>query len=297
MRALLVATVLVLVAALSSLVIMHVQSVETRLPDTETAAYVIHPAEAAAIPVAPTTPIAPAAEPPVVVPPGPELGSRGTLVFVIDDAGHNLRDLEPFLNFPGPITIAVLPGLPYSAEAARRVRASGRELLLHQPMESIGGTDPGPGAIMAGMGSDEIRAIISRNLDELGPVAGMNNHEGSRITMDAEAMETILDISRERGIFFLDSRTTAQSAAPQVARRLGITIGERDIFVDNSQDRESMIYFINRGLLVAERRGSAIMIGHAWSPELAPLLKEMYSDLIERGYSFSSVADIIARKQ
>ena len=205
LRALLVATVLVLVAALSSLVIMHVQSVETRLPDTETAAYVIHPAEAAAIPVAPTTPIAPAAEPPVVVPPGPEPGSRGALVFVIDDAGHNLRDLEPFLNFPGPITIAVLPGLPYSAEAARRVRASGRELLLHQPMESIGGTDPGPGAIMAGMGSDEIRAIISRNLDELGPVAGMNNHEGSRITMDAEAMETILDISRERGIFFLDS--------------------------------------------------------------------------------------------
>jgi len=164
-------------------------------------------------------------------------------------------------------------------------------------MESIGGTDPGPGAVMAGMGSDEIRAIINRNLDELWPVAGMNNHEGSRITMDAQAMETILALSQERGILFLDSRTTAQTAAPQVASRLGITIGERDIFVDNSQDRESMLYFISRGLLVAEQNGWAIMIGHVWSPELAPLLKELYADLIGQGFSFSSVAEIIAQKR
>ena len=105
------------------------------------------------------------------VPERPSIPSRGTLVFVIDDAGHNLRDLEPFLAFPGPLTIAVLPGLPYSAETARRVRAAGKELFLHQPMESIGGRNPGPGAIRSGMGRDEIRAIISRNLDELWPVA------------------------------------------------------------------------------------------------------------------------------
>ena len=287
LRALLVAAVLVLVAALSSLAILHVQSMDASLPGAEEA-YAAYPENITA------PPGPPAVEP---APPGPEPGSRGALVFVIDDAGHNLRDLEPFLNFPGPITIAVLPGLPYSVEAARRVRAAGKELLLHQPMESLGGTDPGPGAVMAGMGSDEIREIINRNLDELWPVAGMNNHEGSRVTMDAQAMETILDISRERGILFLDSRTTAQSAAPQAARQLGITIGERDIFVDNSPERESMIYFINRGLLVAEQRGRAIMIGHVWSSELAPLLKEMYSDLTARGYYFSSVAEIIARKQ
>ncbi|MDR2181297.1 MAG: divergent polysaccharide deacetylase family protein, partial [Treponema sp.] len=34
---------------------------------------------------------------------------KGVLVFVIDDAGNNLRELEPFLAFPGPLTIAVLP--------------------------------------------------------------------------------------------------------------------------------------------------------------------------------------------
>ena len=233
-----------------------------------------------------------AALPPAGIPERPPAPSRGTLVFVIDDAGNNLRELEPFLQFPGPLTIAVLPDLPYSAETARRVRAAGKELILHQPMEAIG-RPPAPGTIRADMCSDEIRAIINRNLDEIWPVAGMNNHEGSLVTMNEEAMLTILALSRERGIFFLDSRTTAETAAPRAARRLGMNIAERDVFIDNIQDRESMIRFINTGLARAERTGSAIMIGHAWSPELAPLLKEKFTDLTERGFTFSTLAELI----
>jgi polysaccharide deacetylase 2 family uncharacterized protein YibQ len=160
-------------------------------------------------------------------------------------------------------------------------------------MESIGGQNPGPGAIRAGMNRDEIRAIINRNLDEIWPVAGINNHEGSRITMDEEAMETILALCRERGIPFLDSRTTAETAVPRTARRLGISIGERDVFVDNVQERESMIGYINTGLLKAEQKDSAIMIGHVWSPQLAPLLAELFPDLRARGYSFSTASRII----
>jgi len=223
--------------------------------------------------------------------------SRGTLIFVIDDAGNNLRDLELFLNIDGPLTIAVLPGLPNSAEAARRVRAAGKEVFLHQPMESVGGTDPGPGAIRVGMGTDEIRAIINRNLDELWPVAGMNNHEGSRITMDEGIMEIILAVCRERGIPFLDSRTTAESAAARAAWRLGINIGERDVFLDNVPGRESIISHINMGLEKAEQKGSAIMIGHVWAPELAPLLAEMFPQLRERGYSFSTASEIIGETE
>ena len=225
--------------------------------------------------------------------PSRSLKTEGSLVFVIDDAGNNLRDLEPFLNFPGPLTIAVLPGLPYSAEAARRIRSAGKEVFLHQPMESIGGHNPGPGAIYSGMGSDEIRAIINRNLDEIWPVAGMNNHEGSRISMDDEAMETILSVCRERGIVFLDSRTTAETAAPRAARRLGMVIGERDIFVDNVQEVESMVSSINTGLSRAGQNGSVIMIGHVWSPDLAPLLIKLVPDLTGQGYAFATASEVI----
>jgi polysaccharide deacetylase 2 family uncharacterized protein YibQ len=226
-------------------------------------------------------------------PPEPAPQRRGTLVFVIDDAGNNLRELEPFLRFPGPLTIAVLPGLPNSAEAARRIRAAGKEVFLHQPMEALGGQNPGPGAVYAGMNPEEIRRIIERNLDEIGPVTGMNNHQGSRITEDAGIMAIVLAICRERGIIFLDSRTTADTAAPQTARRMGMTIGERDVFLDNVQEREAMAQSLNQGLERAVAKGSAVMIGHTWSPELAPLLTELYPELIRRGYSISTLSRLM----
>jgi polysaccharide deacetylase 2 family uncharacterized protein YibQ len=223
--------------------------------------------------------------------PAPE--QQGTLVFVIDDAGNNLRELEPFLGFPGPLTIAVLPALPHSAEAARRIRAAGKEVFLHQPMEALGGQNPGPGAVYTGMSREEIRAVIARNLDEIGPVAGMNNHQGSKITMNTEMMETVLDLCRERGIVFLDSRTTADTAAPRAARRFGISIGERDVFLDNEQDRASMARAVSQGMDRARVKGVAVMIGHTWSPELAGLLTEMHAGLTAQGYSLTTASALI----
>jgi polysaccharide deacetylase 2 family uncharacterized protein YibQ len=217
----------------------------------------------------------------------------GTLVFMIDDAGNNLWELEPFLRLAGPLTIAVLPGLPHSAEAARRIRAAGKEVFLHQPMEAIGAQNPGPGAIYSGMSADEIRSILKRNIAEVGPVAGINNHQGSKITMDREAVQTILAFCAENGLLFLDSRTTADTVVPVMASRLGIKIGERDVFLDNEQDKGSMLRYITGGLSRAQKNGKAVMIGHTWSPELAPLLAEQFPILTRQGYTLKTASDII----
>ena len=222
--------------------------------------------------------------------------NAGTLAFVIDDAGNNLRELDPFLRLPFHITIAVLPGLPNSAEAARRIRAAGKEVILHQPMEAVGAQNPGPGAIYSNMGSEEMKEILAKNIAEVGPVAGINNHQGSKITMDMEAMLTVISFCRENNIYFLDSRTTAQTAAPAAAQMLGIKIGQRDIFIDNEQDKDSMLKYIESGLEKAQKNGNAVMIGHTWSPALAPLLAEQFSLLSKKGYNFKTVSDIIYKK-
>jgi len=228
-----------------------------------------------------------------VIAPKEPVENLGSLVFVIDDAGNNLRELEPFLKVSGPLTIAVLPGLPHSAEAAKRIREAGKEVILHQPMEAIGGQNPGPCAIYSGMGESEIREILARNIAEIGPVKGINNHQGSKVTMDSEAMKTILAFCAENKIYFLDSRTTAQTVVPAVAAQMGIKIAERNIFIDNEQNKESMRRYIAGGLLRAQRNGLAVMIGHTWSPELAPLLNEEFALLVEQGYTIKKVSDII----
>ena len=220
---------------------------------------------------------------------------KGMLVLVIDDAGNSLQDLDPFLKFPGPITISVLPGLTNSVEAARRVRTAGKQLFLHQPMEPLNGQNPGPAGIKTGMSPAQVKEILVRNFNEIGPVAGFNNHEGSKATMDMAIMRPLLEVSRDSAIIFLDSRTIADTVAPQVARQLGVTIAERDIFLDNEQDRASILAALEAGCKRAEQNGSAILIGHAWTPQLAAILTEMYPQLIQRGFAFATVSAVVGR--
>ena len=99
--------------------------------------------------------------------------------------------------------------------------------------------DPGPGAIKPEMYSYEIEEIVKENLAEVGPVIGLNNHEGSLITASQSDIGTVLDVCKEKGIIFLDSRTNSESKARQAALERGMTILERDIFLDNIQEKNT----------------------------------------------------------
>lgn len=221
----------------------------------------------------------------------PELPSKGKLIFVFDDAGHNLEQLQYFLDLPFPCTIAVLPKLPNSRETAKRIRAAGKELILHQPMQAVNqNINPGEGAVKPGMSREEIKKIVASNVEEIGPIAGMNNHEGSLITSDEEAMEAVLELCKEKNIYFLDSRTSSKSVVPQVAKKLNMSIWERAVFLDNKRDKAYMKKQIIDGLEIASQRGEAIMIGHVFTVDLAILLKEIYSDLTQEGYTFSTIS-------
>lgn len=227
-------------------------------------------------------------------PPAARPVSKGPrLVFVIDDVGYNLSQLEPFVKLPFPLTFAVLPGLPHSAEAARMIKAAGKELILHQPMESVGGANPGPNAIYLSTTPVEAAAIVRRNLDSLPGAAGMNNHEGSAVTKDEALMAAILAVAKNRGIYYLDSLTIADTATEGVALREKIRYWERDVFLDNSPDRVSIVQYVEVGKKKAEKNGAAVMIGHVWSAELAQTLSDLYPSLVEGGFSLSTISKVM----
>ncbi len=213
----------------------------------------------------------------------------GKLVFVFDDGGHQLSHSKPFVDLPFPITIAVLPQLAASVETAKLVRNTGNELFLHQPMQAMNlNISPGPGAILPEMTTGDAVAVLRKNVNEIGPVIGVNNHEGSLITSDRNLIGAVIDACSDLGVLFLDSRTTAQTAVPMVALERGIEILDRDIFIDNEKDKAYMRDMIEKGLEIADKQGYVIMIGHVTTPLLAPLLEEMHSDLSAQGYTFTT---------
>jgi hypothetical protein len=224
----------------------------------------------------------------------PPVKDRGSLVFVIDDVGNNLEQLDNFLKFPGPITFAVMPRRTYTAEAVKRIKAAGKSVILHQPMEPLGDADPGIGAITVSMTREEIWATLDENLKSTGPVIGMNNHMGSRVTSDPETMKSVLSYLGRRGMGFLDSATTADLVGAPLAEQTGVVYTKRNsMFLDNESDRQSIYDAIKAGEATAAKKGHAIMIGHVMTDELAKLLFELYPTFIEDGFTVKDLSDLL----
>ncbi len=214
------------------------------------------------------------------------------LCVVFDDGGQNISQLKKCVALPFPVTVAVLPRLAHSAESARIVRQSKNEVILHQPMQAMNlSVNPGAGAIKPEMTENEVFATLSQNIAEIAPIAGMNNHEGSLITENEVLVSFILQAASEKGIYFLDSRTSSATKVPSVAMEMGMGWYQRDIFLDNQKTRENYLAELKKGLDIANKKGHVIMIGHVWSAESLPaFLEEAYPELALKGYRFSTVS-------
>lgn len=217
----------------------------------------------------------------------PPAKNGATLVFIIDDGGYDTYNLKLYTSLPFPIAIAVLPKLAHSKDCAAIVRNSGQELMLHQPMQAQNlKLNPGAGAILPDMSLSEVYKQVLENIAEIGPIKGLNNHEGSLITCDVMKIGAVLDAVLDNGIFFVDSRTSAQTKAPQAALERDMKILERDVFIDDIISKDEMLAQIYRGLGIANKNGKVIMIGHVdKSAKILPqLLNDMYPYLKQKGY-------------
>ena len=236
--------------------------------------------------------VSPLKKPSSGIPEIPPAVNGAKLVLIFDDGGQNLSQLESFLALPFPVTVAVLPKLAHSKQAAERVRKSGKELMLHQPMQAINlSVNPGPGAITPDMTLYEIETLLRENIAEIGPVRGVNNHEGSLICEDEVKIGTVLQVCSNMGLYFVDSRTTSQTRVPQAAMSLGLSYYERNVFIDNTKNRADIISEIMKGVSIANKNGTAIMVGHVWSADVLPeILSELYPLLSGKGYVFTTVS-------
>lgn len=219
---------------------------------------------------------------------------KPVLCFVIDDVGNNPDDLERFLRVPGKVTFAVLPGLPYSREAAERVTEAGQELLLHQPMEAVSGVYPGPGLLTESMTPDERLRCLDENLLSVPGAVGVNNHMGSKGTSSPELSAWLVQALKQKNLFFLDSRTIAGSRMGESAAAENWKILERNsMFLDNEKDVGSLTAAIEAGKRTAREKGHAVMIGHAVTSELADLMMKYYPALTEEGFVIENLTYLL----
>ncbi len=234
---------------------------------------------------------------PATPPQRPQPERPGLLAVIIDDAGYSLAELQAFLDLPVPLTVAVLPNLAHSGEAARRVRASGKDLILHCPMEPSGGENPGPGALYTGQSAAAIEEQLDADFASVPGAIGMNNHMGSRATADEELMNTVLGYLARHGKLFVDSRTTPDTVGPRMAGRLGVAFLERDVFIDVDTAAKEITASFDKAVEEARVRGSAVVIGHVQNADVAAILRAEGGALAARGVRMARLADVMAARE
>jgi len=201
------------------------------------------------------------------------LNAKGRLALVIDDLGQDLEFARELANLKIPVTFSILPQNPKSQDIAKLARESGRETLLHLPMEPQGypKVNPGPGALFVNMLPEELKEVLEQDLAQIPSAVGVNNHMGSKFTQDPKAMRLVLDVLHKRGLFFLDSLTTPGSAASAEAGKIGLTLYKRSIFLDNVRDARAVMRRLRKAEDMAGQTGQAIAIGHPYPETLAAL--------------------------
>ena len=206
---------------------------------------------------------------------------RPVLALVIDDLGWNAPAGERVLALPAPITVAVLPGTPSGSRLAEAAARRGHEIILHQPMEALSASSPGPGALDSAQAPAVIRRRLAANLEEIPHLVGVSNHMGSRLTAEPGAMRTVMEELGPRALYFLDSRTTPDSVAFQTARAHAIPTTRRDVFLDTVIDAAHIDRALTAAVELAERRGHALAIGHP-HPETLRILEARMAELRAR---------------
>ena len=245
-----------------------------------------------------TAAAAPAPEPTVVPTatprPQPPANARGRLAILLDDAGQNDGLVAAASALPAEIGIAVLPFLPKSAETATALYKAGHEIWLHLPMEpqNYPKNDPGPGAILVSMSTDELRTTVHSALNNIPHAVGVNNHMGSKATADLKTMTWIMQELSIRNMAFIDSRTTIRTVAEEAARAQGVPTNRRHVFLDNERSASAIRKQLQEAVYRSRMEGEIIAIGHL-APVTVEVLTADLPGLSKRGADLVSPSDLV----
>lgn len=229
-------------------------------------------------------------------PPETQLSTAGkpAIAIIIDDIGNHYRLGRKAIHLPGKLTYSVLPFTQHAQSLANRAHNLGKEVMIHLPMQNLSGQPLGPGGLHAELGLEDFRIGVSRAIREVPHAIGLNNHMGSALTRDPIYMSVLMDEIKRHQLYFVDSRTTAETVALQVAREKALVATRRDVFLDNTRTESAIHTQFQQLLRKARRKGSAVAIGHPY-PETIAYLARVLPSVTRRTAELIPVSELIAR--
>jgi polysaccharide deacetylase 2 family uncharacterized protein YibQ len=227
-----------------------------------------------------------------------------TLTIIIDDLGNNLASGRRAVNLPGAITYAILPHTPQARELANYVDQANtsnrfeinKEVIIHMPMEAVGHKSIGPGGLKMQQDQQDFIYTLRAAIQALPQAKGLSNHMGSQLTSQPDRMNWLMSELSKSQFYFIDSKTTGNSAAMQAADQQQIPYLVRDVFLDHDPSPAAIDKAYKKALALANRSGAAVLIAHPYSTTLDYLEREL-PKLGHAGVALVNASQAIAQKQ
>lgn len=222
----------------------------------------------------------------------------GVIAIIIDDLGHNYERSLQVAELHPNITMAILPEAPQVERISRSAVQTGRELMLHLPMQSLRhGHLHEPSTLSLDMSRQEVELVVQGFLDRFPDIAGVNNHMGSLLTQHPGHMQWLMEtLAINQPLYFVDSKTDKSSVAKQVAEETGIPTAERSVFLDPGETAESDSIWkqIRRLERTADTEGFGLAIGHPHKVTVRTL-REAIPWLESKGHEIVPVSQYITK--
>lgn len=223
----------------------------------------------------------------------PEETDNPVISIIIDDIGYRLKNDIRAIALPGPLAYGIMPHAPHSGRMSELATSKGKEIILHLPMQALNRNEfLGPGALTLNMTRKLFLNTLDMDLNAVPNVIGVNNHMGSLLTRHPGHMQWLMEAIKTHGYFYIDSLTSEQSIAAQIAKENQVPYIRRDVFLDNEQDHAYIRGQFMELVKTARRKGSAVGIGHP-NPGTIDVLMETLPNLQRYGVQIINLQEMI----
>jgi polysaccharide deacetylase 2 family uncharacterized protein YibQ len=119
---------------------------------------------------------------------------------------------------------------------------------------------------------------------------------GSAATADPRVMRAVVRVLADRGLFFLDSRTSESTVARRIADEASLPAVSRRVFLDAVPSAPAIERAFRDLLAKAKKDGEALAIGHPHPETLAVLEREL-PRLAQGGIRLVPVSSLVHRRR
>ncbi len=195
---------------------------------------------------------------------------------------------------PGTVSLAFSPYARGLDQWIALARAAGHEVLIDLPMEPINfpANDPGPETLLTSLTGEQNRIRLRTLLGRVSGYVGVINQMGSRFTTSAPHLRPVLTELRDRGLMFVDSRSSLRSVAARTASELQLPRVINNRFIDAEASREKIDSRLAELERIARVSGFAVGIGQPF-PVTLDRLQRWTRDIEEKGFALAPASSMV----